>query len=157
MKGQYTEVIAINGKVFVTPPNDLVTPIKLWETFSGGTPDTYDIMTESDPLPNVVPSNLMIWWSWFDEAVKFIGCTAARQILMLYWRSLPIPQVTTDLIGFIEGELYLAPRTAALAAGSVGQAAEMGILAAIADSSLSEVILSNRGRAPQAMGTSIKP
>jgi hypothetical protein len=65
--------------------------------------------------------------------------------------------VNTAPIGFINGELYLAPRTAALAAGSVGQAAEMQALAQLADASITEVILSNRGRAPQTPGSSIKP
>jgi hypothetical protein len=99
----------------------------------------------------------MIYWSWKNEVVTFIGSSAVRQILMLYWRSLAIPQANTDVIGFIDGELYLAPRTAALAAGAVGQAAEMTALAQLADNSLAEVILSNRGRAPQMPGGSIKP
>jgi hypothetical protein len=76
---------------------------------------------------------------------------------MRYWRALPLPAVNTDPIGFINGELYLAPQTAAIAAGSVGQAAEMQTLTALADASLNEVILSNRGRAPQIAGQSIKP
>lgn len=157
MKNQYTEILAASVTAFVTPPTDLVAPIQLWETSSGGAVNTYALMTEADPLPNVVPTTTMIWWSWKDEIVTFIGASAIRQILMLYWRSLTLPAANTDLIGFINGELYLAPRTAALAAGSVGQAAEMAALASLADGSLSEVILSNRGRAPQTPGQSIKP
>lgn len=157
MKSRYTEIIAATNTVFATPPADLVAPIQLWETSSGGAVNTYALMTESDPLPNVIPVSTMIWWAWIDEIVTFIGSSANRQILMLYWRSLALPQVNTDLIGFINGELYLAPRTAAIAAGSVGQAAEMTALAQLADGSLSEVILSNRGRAPQVPGQSIKP
>jgi hypothetical protein len=157
MKNQYTEVLAANATVFATPPADLVAPIQLWETTSGGLANTYALMTEADPLPNVVQAATLVWWAWKEEVVTFIGSTAIRQVLMLYWRSLTLPQVNTDPIGFINGELYLAPRTAAIAAGSVGQAAEMGTLAAMADASLNEVILSNRGRAPQTPGASIKP
>jgi hypothetical protein len=157
MKAQYTEILAAAAVAFVSPPANLVAPIQLWETSSGGAVNTYALMTEADPLPNVVPTTTMIWWSWANEVVSFIGSSAIRQILMLYWKSLPLPALNTDLIGFINGELYLAPRTAALAAGSVGQAAEMGALAGLADSSLTEVILSNRGRAPQMPGASIKP
>jgi hypothetical protein len=157
MKAQYTEILAPNVTAFVTPPANLVAPIQLWETSSGGAVNTYALMTEADPLPNVVPTTTMIWWAWADEIVTFIGSSATRQVLMNYWRSLTLPAVNTDLIGFINGELYLAPRTAALAAGSVGQAAEMGALAGLADASLAEVILSNRGRAPQTPGVSIKP
>ena len=156
MKNTYIETVA-SGTSFATPPDDLVAPIQLWETSSGGAANTYALMTETDPLPNVLPTTTMIYWAWIEEAVQFIGSSASRKILMSYWRSLPLPQVNTDLIGFINGELYLAPRTAAIAAGSVGQAAEMQALATLADSSLTEVILSNRGRAPQTPGQSIKP
>ena len=156
MKSTYTETVAIAGTSFLTPPADLVSPIQLWETSSAGTIDTYALMTEYDPLPNVVQAATMIYWAWVEETVKFIGSTAARKILMLYWRSLPLPAVNTDPVGFINGELYLAPRTAAIAAGSVGQANEMEALIKLADGSLTEVILSNRGRAPQTPGQSIK-
>jgi hypothetical protein len=157
MKNQYTEVLAANATVFVTPPPDLIAPIQLWETTSGGPVNTYALMTEADPLPNVVPGTTLVWWSWKDEIVTFIGATAIRQVLMLYWRSLPLPATNTDLIGFLNGELYLAPRTAALCSGSVGEGEQMAALAALADGSLTEVILSNRGRAPQVAGQSIKP
>lgn len=157
MKSFYTEIIPAAQANFATPPSDLVAPIQLWETTSGGAANTYALMTEADPLPNVIPTTTLIWWAWIEEAVTFIGSTAIRQVLMRYWRALPLPAVNTDPIGFLNGELYLAPRTAAIAAGSVGQAAEMTALASLADGSLSEVILSNRGRAPQTPGASIKP
>ncbi len=156
MKNTYVETVA-SGTSFATPPADLVAPIQLWETSAGGAANTYALMTEADPLPNVVPAATMIWWAWIEESVQFIGSSTSRQILMSYWRSLTLPVANTDTIGFINGELYLAPRTAAIAAGSVGQAAEMQALAQLADSSLTEVILSNRGRAPQTPGQSIKP
>ena len=157
MKKRYTETLAANATAFATPPGDLEAPIQLWETSASGGVDTYALMTEADPLPNVLPTTTMIWWSWSNEVVTFIGSSAIRKILMLYWRSLALPQVNTDSIGFINGELYLAPRTAAIAAGAVGQAAEMTALSQMADTSLTEVILSNRGRAPQTPGMSVKP
>jgi hypothetical protein len=157
MRGKYTEIIAIGGLVFVTPPSDLVAPIQLWEYASGGDISTAQLMTEVDPLPNLDQASTLIYWAWVQEAVTFIGSSAARTVLMRYWRSLPTPTINTSPIGFINGELYLAPRLAALAAGSVGQAAEFATLSGMAESSLTEVILSNRGRAPQTAGASIKP
>lgn len=157
MKTTYTETVVASSTGFATPPDDLVAPIQLWEQTPDADISTFALMTEADPLPNVDPATTMIWWAWVEEVVTFIGSTANRTIKMLYWRALPIPQVNTDPIGFINGELYLAPRTAAIAAASVGQSQEMQTLAAVADASLNEVILSNRGRAPQAAGTSLKP
>ena len=157
MKNTYIETIVSPLTIFATPPADLIAPIQLWEKGPLDAVTLYQLMTESDPLPNVAVAATMVWWAWVEEVVTFIGASANRTVKMLYWRSLPLPAANTDPIGFLNGELYLAPRTAALAAGSVGQAAEMTALASLADSSLTEVILSNRGRAPQAPGQSIKP
>lgn len=158
MKNTYVESISAGATNFSTPPADLVAPISLWEASSPlASAAAYQLMTEGDPLPNLAQQTSLIWWAWIEEVVTFLGSTTARVVKMLYWRALPIPQVNTDLIGFINGELYLAPRTAALASGSVGEPEKYGILSGVADTSLSEVILSNRGRAPQAAGTSSKP
>lgn len=157
MKNSYSESITATYTGFASPPTDLVAPIQLWEKAPSDPVTNYALMTEADPLPiNVIQGPTMVWWAWVQEVVTFVGSSAGREVLMVYWRALPLPAVNTDLIGFINGELYLAPRTAALAAGSVGQSAEMGALSTIADQSLTEVILSNRGRAPQTPGTSIK-
>src|ERR1051326_1868831 len=56
MKAQYTEVVGANVTAFATPPANLVAPIQLWETSSGGAINTYALMTETDPLPNVLPT-----------------------------------------------------------------------------------------------------
>lgn len=157
MKTTYTETVGAGGLVFAAQPTDLVSPIQLWEKAAGDPVTLYALMTESDPLPNVAQVATMIWWAWIQEQVTFVGSSAARMIKMSYWRALPIPATNTDSIGFINGELYLAPRTAALTAGSVGNAAELAALTTIADGSLNEVILSNRGRAPQVQNPSSKP
>lgn len=158
MKTNYTESITAGQLAFATPPADLVAPIALWEAptpFPG--PQAYQLMTESDPLPNLAQQTNLVWWAWVEEVVNFLGATTTRQVKMVYWRALPIPAVNTDPIGFINGELYLAPRTAAIAMLSVGEDQRAAALAGAADSSLGEVILSNRGRAPQNAGSSAKP
>jgi hypothetical protein len=163
MKTFYTETLSAYtsggaGQTgFLTPPADLISPIQLWEKAAADPVTLYALMTESDTLPNVTQAATMIWWAWVEEVVTFIGSTAARMIKMLYWRSLPLPAVNTDLINFLNGELYLAPRTGALAAGSVGEEKTMSALAALADASLGEVITSNRGRAMPSSGQTARP
>lgn len=158
MKTTYLEVVSAGATAFSTPPADVVAPITLWEGPSPiVTPINYQLMTEADPLPNLAAQTSLVWWAWVQEAVAFLGATTTRSVKMLYWRALPIPAASTDLVGFINGELYLAPRTAALAAGSVGESERFGVLSSLAETSLGEVILSNRGRAPQAAGASVKP
>ena len=156
MRGSYLEIIPPLVKSFATPPSDLVAPIQLWENTVGGPSSTNILMTEENILPNKDPQPLMNYWSWVKEVIVFIGATTNRQITMSYWRAIPTPVATTDSIGFINGELYLAPRLAAIAAGSVGQVEEMATWTGLADNSLAEVILSNRGRAPQLIGQSVK-
>jgi len=157
MKGTYIETIPASGTAFSTPPVDLIAPIQLWENAPAGPLANYQLMTESDPLPNVAQVATLVWWAWVNEVVTFIGSSASRMVKMVYWKRITVPQANTDLIGFIDGELYLAPRTAAIAYGSTGDGNSMGVLAGLADASLSEVILSNRGRAPQAQNQSQKP
>lgn len=158
MRGSYTETIAINGLAFVTPPADLIQPIRLFEKAPADPVTAWVLMTEYDPLPsNVAQGPTMTYWAFVEEAISFLGSTAQRMVMMQYWRYITEPTLNTSPIGFLNGEMYIAPRTAALAAGSVGQAAEMASLTAIADASITEIILSNRGRAPQNLGASIKP
>jgi hypothetical protein len=157
MRTTYFEPISPGATSFATPPTNLVEPIRLWEKAAVDPITLFTPMTESDPLPNVAQGPTLIWWQWWDEAVTFIGATAARNVQMLYWRSLLIPQTNTDSISCINGELYLAPRVAALAAGAVGNKDLYGIMSGLADTSIQQVILANRGRMPAASGTSMRP
>lgn len=157
MKGSYTETINPGGLVFLAQPTDIIAPIQLWEKLPADPVQNYQLMTEADPLPNVATTTTLTWWAWVEEIVTFLGSTASRAVKMTYWRRITVPQANTDPVGFIDGELYLAPRTAAIAYGSTGDATSMATLATIADASLDQVILSNRGRAPQAANTSQKP
>ena len=157
MRAIYTETLAANATVFVNQPTNMVEPITLQETDSAGTLANFTPMTEADPLPNIAPGATLVYWQWADEIVTFIGSTASRTVKMVYWRSLVIPTVNTALIGFINGELYLAPRVAALAAASVGNKDVAALATGMAEAALNEVILSNRGRAGAASGQTMRP
>ena len=160
MKNNYVEQLTPGATAFATPPSDLVAPIQLFETIANGIIDSYQMMTESDYLINTTPPGpAIVYWNWFQETIKFAvpAIRTTRQVLMRYWRAIPTPTTDSALIGFINGELYLAPRIAALAAGSVGQSEEMQRWTQMAEVSVNDVILANRGRAPQIIGGSPKP
>lgn len=145
---------------FAAPPTDLVEPIRLWEKAPTDPVTSYVPMTEVDPLPDNLAATTLIYWQWINEAVLFLGASVDRMVKMLYWRAIPwtsSPPASTDTIGFINGELYLAPRVAALAAGSVGDEKVFAAMTALADASLNQVVLSNRGRMPAGSGTAIRP
>lgn len=151
-----TEVVA--AATTLTLPSDLVEPIKLWERAFGDANQADNVlMTEASPLPFVAQGTALVYWNWYQETITFVGSSANRYVNMQYWRSIPIPTVNTALIGFINGELFLAPRIAALAAGSVGNAAVLQYCTGLANDSLNQVILSNRGRLKPADGMISRP
>jgi hypothetical protein len=134
---------------------DLVSPIQLFETPLGI--QNYIMMTESDPLPNNSPGPILNWWQWDGLDINFIGATIAREVQVFYWRNLIIPTDPTAPVGIIDGEMWLAPRTAAIAAASVGQTDSATLAGQEATETIEKVILANRGRSPQEAGVAIRP
>lgn len=157
MRKQTTPTEVLAAATTITSPADMVEPIRLWEGAHSADVSTFTLMTESDPLPNLDAAATLIYWQWYDEQINFIGSSANRDVMILYWRSLPIPAVNTDLVGMINAEVYLAPRVAALAAGSVGEAAVFQAMTALAESTLADVVLANRGRGTPASGAVGRP
>lgn len=146
-------------------PADGVEPIRLWERGPAQFIHEQTLMTEVDVIPTEVQTAVLNYWQWSvsvtgalePEQVNLLGCVAAKLVKMLYWRRLTVPVINTDSIHFINGELYLAPRTAAIAAGSVGSKDVYDAATIMARESLEEVILSNRGNLRPQSGTRIRP
>lgn len=136
---------------------NMVAPIQLWERPSGSQAD-FTLMTETDTLP-VTPdiTNILTYWMWYQQLLYFAGATIDTDILIFYWARLAVPTASTELIGIIDGEQYLGPRIAALAAGSVGEEQTSSIANALAQTQLQVVLQSNRSRAPQGIGSSLHP
>jgi hypothetical protein len=129
-------------------PNDFLIPISMQEAPNpANTP--YTPMTEIDFIPPSYPAGpTLTYWVWDALAgqIYFPWCTANRSITIQYRRSILIPNISTDLIGVISGERYLAPRAAAIAAGAVGNKVLSDILTAEAEENFDRVILINRGQ-----------
>lgn len=141
--------------MLLSPIADLVSPIQLYEAPFGTT--NYVLMTESDPLPNNPQGPTLNWWNWDGLGINFIGATQYREILVYYWRNLLVPTAIDAPIGIIDGEMWLAPRTAAIAAASVGQTDSATLAGQEATETIEKVILANRGRAPQDAGIAVRP
>ena len=122
MRAYYGEVVALLTDQFATPPDDLVQPIQLWSSPAGNFVPAR-LMTEVIDLPDpaLVDTTLLTYWSFTLQEVRWVPITNNSNVLMIYQRNLPVPQLPTDTISFIEGELWLAPRTAAIAMSSVGE------------------------------------
>lgn len=125
---------------------DIKEPIRLWEKAVGDPDTAYVQMTEYDPLPNKIAAATLIYWQWDGTQVNFIASSANRVVKTSYWRSLTEPTASSDSLIFIDAEIYIAPRTAALAAGSVGEGDKYTAMSAVAEANLGRVINANRGR-----------
>ena len=126
-------------------PADLLAPYRLVEyTDAGITPLE---MTEVFSIPvGIAQTTTLIYWAWKEEKIVFLGSTANRKIKIFYRKLITIPIDGTKAIGLLFGELYLGPRIAALAAGSVGNFEVMNALTNMANSSFARVLEANRGQ-----------
>lgn len=102
-------------------PTDILVPSRLQERADGETLESrWRDVPESDPLPNVDPIDSIQYWIWREEVISFTPPNTAREVKLTYLKSLTTPTAGSSSIGFIFGELYLGPRTASIAAQTVG-------------------------------------
>lgn len=148
MKDDLTVNVNIGIIVFPTLPSNIIEPIMLWEKLSGS-PDTLFIkMTEYDRLPFVAVGPMLNCWQWDGTNINFVpaGASAIQSVKLLFWGSLAEPIGPTSSLVFINAEYYLGPMTAAIMAGSIGEAEIMASCTDIANGSLDGIIKANRGR-----------
>lgn len=126
-------------------PTDLLTPTKLFEYTAAGS--YVGEMTEVFYIPKgVAQTTTLRYWCWRKELITFLGATVATQVLIQYRKLITVPTTTSSDLGIIFAELYLGPRAAALAAGSVGNEAVLTLATAMAKENWAKVIAANRGQ-----------
>lgn len=141
-----SSLVAAYSKALSSSPTDLIEPVTLWEKDPAEPDSAYIRMTEYDPLPMAVLTTRLIYWKWTLETIEFIGSTAQRKVNIYYKRLIPIPGSSSDPLGMIDAEFYIAPRTAALAFGSTGNPQAADWCTNMALQTVSEIIVANRGR-----------
>lgn len=133
------------ANIALTPP-DFLTPTNLQEA-SSPTPGQYIPMTETAYFPiGYVAQNTLTYWSWQEENLLIAPTNADRLVIIQYRRKIPIPNLATESIGILFGEMYLSPRTAALAQGTLGQADGAKLLTDIAVANFQDLVTANRGQ-----------
>ena len=129
----------------VSQPADLLAPTKLMETSVAGI--AWVDMTEVNYLdPSLVAATTLIYWCWREEIITFVGASVSRDVKVFYRKLITIPVAAASAIGIAFGEMYLGARTAAFAAGSVGNKESYDALTQIANTNLDKVLKANRGR-----------
>ena len=113
-----TDDINLDMSTVTGYPQDMILPIWLKERQVNQMNRDFVDMVETDFLPNIDRDNYLHYWCWFQNTIMLRGSMVDNQVQMRYQRYLPVPGVNTDSILVPLGQLYLAPRTAALAAYS---------------------------------------
>lgn len=126
--------------------SDINEPIILWEKLSSDGVDKFVKMTEYDPLPNALSSTTLKYWQWDGAQMNFIAATTNRTVKAQYWRVIPEPTSGASSLYFINAEYYLAPVTAGIMAGVLGEAEQMETLIAQGVTTLKMIVDANRGR-----------
>lgn len=150
VRGQ-TAVLAYVAAATALPtlPPDFLCPTAMFENAAGSTVATPNWlpMTEAFYIPMGAAQGLTLdWWSWQQELVVLRGASANRAVIVQYRRQIPIPVLSTDVIGILFGESYLAARAAGMAAGTLGNAEALAAMTALSKENLAKVITANRGQ-----------
>lgn len=139
--------IAAGATTVTSPPADMLTPFKLVEYGTAETLEQAVDMTEQNFLPiGIAKTTKLIWWTWKEEAITFLGSTVDRKIVIYYRKSITIPAAAGDPIGILFGELYLGARCAAIAHGSVGNKEAYSIMTELAAQNFGKVVAAQRGQ-----------
>ena len=101
-------------------PANLLYPIELKEKISGQPDATYTAMTRSPFVPDLTQVSRLMYWTWIQEEIRFVGATAAVPIYIRYYLNLASLVDSTTTIPILDCDIYLAYRTAAIAASTIG-------------------------------------
>jgi len=139
-------------------PENLLYPIMVHEKFQNESDTEYRKMEERTWTPDLTPSDRLQYWSWRESnTMFFIGAVGIVEIRVRYWGSLSVIADETTNIPILDSETFLAARTAALAAFSIGGNAEKaGTLSGDANSAL-EVLISTAVKNRQALPVRRRP
>lgn len=113
--------ISALGTTFTPMPADFFNPIELHEKAVGEPDFFYQLMVRVMWLPEAQQGPALTWWEYREEAINFIGSTAARQVRLRYYKALPTITVVGDTVTVNNAKTYLASRVAALAAFTIGE------------------------------------
>lgn len=102
-----------------TLPANFLEPKALYERTPGT--NRWEEMAESHGIISEQMGNTLGVWEWIGDAIKFVGATGDREILIRYLKGLPkITSENTDL-PIMGAKRYLALKTAAEASEDIGQ------------------------------------
>lgn len=68
----------------LTLPADFRTPIKLEERAQGDTSNLFVKMDQKEWEPNMFPQTSLLYWTYREDSIKFLGATTNRDVKLYY-------------------------------------------------------------------------
>lgn len=102
-------------------PNGLLYPIEIKEGNPGAPVEQFYNMTETTWEPSQAQGVELRVWAWREEEIKFVGATTSREVFIRYMKGLTPLTTVNSPIYILNSELFLEARTAAIAAGVLGE------------------------------------
>jgi hypothetical protein len=124
-------------------PQDMLFPIGMRERPLGDRNSDFVDMVDVDFIPNVDITTTLNYWSWEQNTILLRGALNPVQVELRYQKLLATPNVNTDSIIVPLAQLFLAPRTAALAYDSLGNRQRRDDLTIMSSANLDKIIRMN--------------
>lgn len=112
-------VTVLAGSITITSITDIRTPITLSER-APNTDDLFVSMSEATWEPETKQTSELRFWTWRESTIKLVGATVDREVKLNYIKTVDVPISVNSTVVIPEAELFLAARTAALAAALGG-------------------------------------
>jgi hypothetical protein len=132
-------------------PTDLLWPIELHEKFSDEADTAYVPMIERAWEPDATQSQRLVYWTWREEEIKLVGATGTVLVRIRYFKSLSSITDANTNIPILDSQSFLAARTAALAAFTIGNSPTKASALSDEANSLLETFLSTAVKSRQDM------
>lgn len=138
-------------------PTDLLYPLKLDEKRVGELDTAYVDMTEQTWEPDVEQTDRLRYWAWREDEIKLVGAVGSTIVRIKYFKSLTAITSVEDTIPILDSDGFIAARTAALAAATIGKNFSLAQAINQEAESLKETFLSSQVKNRQNQTIRMKP
>ena len=121
-------------------PTDMILPIWMKERQVGEMNTYFVDMVEVDFIPNVSLDIYLHYWCWIGNKIMLRGAYNSTQVQLRYQKYLAVPEINTDSLIVPLGQLFIAPRIAALAYFSLGMTDKFESLNNMAQMNLGRIL-----------------
>lgn len=143
--------------VLVNQPDDIITPIRLFERASGSSDDFIEVDQFDIEQPSWPSSTKIDWWVWREQLIRINPPSSNREVRLDYKRMILSISGTVSSIEVIGATNFLSYKTAELCARYIGQNPVVGDQLEVKAEKHLHKLLQNGVRKNQSLRTRRKP